>query len=84
MLDLPHDLHLHINLLIKDTMLHEASLLEFFGSIWNPIILVRNLIDNSKSALADGANLVVLRAALPLSNVSTKRRRRVIWGADIS
>jgi hypothetical protein len=75
MLDLSHDLHLHIDLLIKDTVFHESSLLELFCSIWNPIILGSNLIDDSESTLADGANLVVLRAALPFSHVSTKRRR---------
>lgn len=74
MLNLLHNFHLHVDLLVKNAMLHKSSLFELFRGIWNSIILGCDLIDNSKSALTDGSNLVVLQTPFPFSHVSTKRR----------
>jgi hypothetical protein len=71
MVDLLHDLHLHINLLIQYTILHEASLLEFLGSEWNTIQLSGDLVHNRKSSFANRTYSVVLVAALPLSELTT-------------
>jgi hypothetical protein len=83
MFDLPHNVHLHVDLLIEDAILHKSSLFELLGRIWNPIILLCNLIDNRKGALADGSDLVVLRPPFPFFHISAKRRRGEIWGASV-
>jgi hypothetical protein len=70
MLDLLHNLHLHIDFLVKNTILHKSSLLELFCSIWNAIVLICNFIDNSKSSLADGSNFVVFSSSLPFPDMS--------------
>ena len=71
MLDLPHDIHLHINFLIKNSILHKTSLLKLLCSIRDAIKLVCDLVDHGKSALANVADLVILVTALPFSYAST-------------
>jgi hypothetical protein len=52
-------------------MLHESSLFELFGSVWDPVVLGCNLVNHSKCTLANSADFIVLGASLPLLNMST-------------
>jgi hypothetical protein len=70
-LDSLHYLHLIVNFLIEDTVLHESSLLKFFSSIWDAIELGSHLVYSCKSAFADDCDLVILGAATPFSDIPT-------------
>jgi len=71
MFDLSHDLHFRVDLLIKNAVLHESSLLKFLCSIRNTVKLVSDLVHNSKCTLANTANFVIFRAASPFPDMST-------------
>lgn len=71
--ELSHDVHLHVNLLIKDAILHKASFLELLRSEGNTIELGGELIHDSKSPLTYRSNLVVLVSSTPLSDKSANR-----------
>jgi hypothetical protein len=72
-LDLPHDIHFHVDFLIQHTILHETSLLELLRSIWNTIELGSDLVHDSKGSLANRTNLVVFVSTTPLLNISPNR-----------
>lgn len=83
MLDLRHNPHLHVDLLVQDSVLHKSSLFELFSSIWNTIVFVGNLIDNGKGTLTNGSDPVVLRSSFPLFHVSPKRGSREVWSSGV-
>lgn len=70
--DLFHDLHFHINFLVKDAILHEAALLQLLGSVGDAIELVSDFVDNCKSTLANTTNSIVLLSTSPLSNTLSR------------
>jgi hypothetical protein len=83
MLDFSHDFHLHVYLLIKNTVLHETSLLELLRGEGNAIKLGCNLIDDGKGAFPNTANFVIFCATFPLLNISSNRRGRAL-SSDIN
>ena len=72
---LSHNLHLRIDLLVQDSVLHKSSLLKLLCCIWDSIELSGHLVDYSKGALANAADLIVLSTTLPLLDMSADRRQ---------
>ena len=77
MFNLAHDLHLVINLLIKDTILHETSLLKFLCGVGYSVEFGCDLVYNGEGALANYTDLVVLWTTSPFSDQSARDGRRV-------
>jgi hypothetical protein len=60
-----HDPHFGFHLLVYDTVLHETSLLELFGSVRNSFGFCRHFVDNRERALTNRPYSVVLVSTLP-------------------
>ena len=78
MLDFSHYFHLHVYFVIKDTILHKASFLEFLCSVGDAIEFGRDLIYDSKSTFTNAADLVVFRTSFPFLDISSDRCRRIL------
>ena len=55
-----HDLHFIINFLVKNSILHKLSLLQFFCGKDISVTLCRYLVNGSKCSLPDESNNIVL------------------------
>ena len=64
-LDALHNLHLILNFLVQDAILHEAPLVEFFGGVWLAVILGRDFVYRGECAFTNLADAVVLCRAIP-------------------
>lgn len=70
-----HYSHLHVHLLIKDSILHKPSLFEFLCSVWSTIEFSCDFVNDSKGALAKLAGSVVFIATFPLPYLLSKGRK---------
>ena len=73
MSEIPHDFQLIVDLLIKDTVFHEAALVEFFCSIDGAMLLGRNLVHSSERTLANLSSHVVHGTTGPMHTISIGR-----------
>ncbi len=69
MLDLSHNLHLRVYLLVQNSVLHEPSLFKLLCCVRDAIKLGGNLVHYSKCTLADAADLVVFGTAFPFLDI---------------
>lgn len=54
MLDLSHNIHFIVYLGVDYTILHEASFLQFLGSVGDSIEFFEHFVDHSESTFANG------------------------------
>ena len=69
MFQISHNLHLVVDLLIQDTIFHEAPLVKLFRRIDCAMLLGGQLVDRSESAFSNLPGHVVYRAARPMHAV---------------
>lgn len=61
-----HDLHLVLDFLIEDAVLHKTSFLQLLSRVWVAIELGGDFMDDSKGALSDLADFIVPIGTSPL------------------
>lgn len=66
MFEIPHDFHLVVDLLIQDTVLHEAPLIQLFRRIDCTMLLRCQLVNRCECALSDLTGHIVHRTACPM------------------